>query len=166
MTTYTAEQVRTALPYTVRQYAGTVTDAVNRRGADRDTLEQVVRTIGGDPSNYQREITEFLANLTASRTITEAAQTPADRAWELELAESEAFNEFRGDAADTLRRIGQENGLRSSIVEQALVTAGLVDPEPEPESVSNDGEAPAWAQAIMDRLDRMTEFARQHGFRG
>lgn len=161
MTTYTAEQVRTALPYTVRQYAGTVTDAVNRRGADRDTLEQVVRTIGGRPENYQREITEFLANLTASTTITEAAEGTPESGFD------------RAEAAGILIAIGAREGLRPQMVRDALLEAGLLDPEPEPVNMAED--APAGdvmsriEQAIAEmgrQVNGLVAFARRHGFNG
>lgn len=62
----------------------------------------------------------------------------------------------RERAATVIRQAAQVAGLNMANVEQVLHEAGLTDPTP-------DGDAPAWAHALTQRVDRLEGVARSRG---
>jgi hypothetical protein len=84
---------------------------------------------------------------------------------------AEAVSEQVARAADTLRSVGQEQGLPESDVENALIAAGLVD-EPEPE-VEEEEIDPTSTEAVLARLGKVEDtlaevltIARRYGYQG
>ena len=57
-------------------------------------------------------------------------------------------------------------GLSDADVQHIFVSVGLVDPEPEPEPEPEVGSGGLVIEALRAQVERLTEFARGHGFRG
>lgn len=103
----------------------------------RETIDAAVREqIGSVPMGYER--------------VVEAVKVAVEG-----LAES---------AADSLRESGQELGASDEEIESALVSAGLVEPEPtpEPESVSEDSNIETRVGKIEAAVERLTALAERH----
>jgi hypothetical protein len=71
-------------------------------------------------------------------------------------------------AVDIVREAARADGLNPRRVTDVLVEAGLIEPAPEPivtEAGDNSGVV-AMVGEIRQTVERLAQFARQHGFRG
>lgn len=83
----------------------------------------------------------------------------------------EALEEREAEALDTLRAYAEEQGVSSHEVDSLFVSAGLVEPEPEPEAVNIEPQSVeamlASIQEVLgemkDRLDNAARQASRHG---
>jgi len=81
--------------------------------------------------------------------------TPQDAAQDTAAVEEGTMTEI----ADRLRTFAASQSLPSDIVEEALVYAGLVKPEPEPEDeeIVDEGDQEAINRAILTTLKKMNK---------
>lgn len=153
--TYTLGEVRDALPASLTRYAQQVTDAINRSGLSRDTLDGLVRSMGARVGSYTNEITQFLTRLSAPAETTEA---PGEETF---VPATEAVTFDREHAADVIRTAARGADIDEDEVESVLIEAGLVDPPSEDRAVDGDEVA-----RLRQEVEDLKSFARRHGFNG
>jgi len=115
----------------------------------QSVCEDIVRGLGGHPSGYQRIIGQIVAAVQAGSQGSPQDAAPA-------TSESPDLAEI----ADRLRTFAAGQGLPASMVEEALVYSGLVQPEPEPEDDDVDVEGAtqeAINTAILSTLKKMNK---------
>lgn len=99
----------------------------------RTTIDDTIRRFGSVPMGYER--------------VVEAVKVAVEG-----LAES---------AAESLRESGRALGASDEQIEAALVSAGLVEPEPEPENVAADPVEERFSK-IEAGLARLSELADRY----
>lgn len=80
-----------------------------------------------------------------------------------------ALEEREFAITDQLTEAAHREGLMPHRTREVLESTGLQfrpPPAPEPVQAEADEEMPGWARRIMNRLDSLTGFARQNGYRG
>jgi hypothetical protein len=114
----------------------------------RETCERIVRNLGGSPRDFSNLIDRVVA---AAQAPTQG--TPQDSAPDTAEVEEGTLTEI----ADRLRTFAAGQGLPSAMVEEALVYAGLVQPEPEDEEDVPEGDQNAINAAILATLKKMNK---------
>ena len=113
----------------------------------RETCERIVRNLGGRPADFSNLIERVVAAAQAPTQDTPQDAAPADETPDT------------AEMADRLRTFAAGQGLPSALVEEALVYAGLVKPEPEPEDeeIVDEGDQEAINRAILTTLKKMNK---------
>jgi len=114
----------------------------------RETCERIVRNLGGSPRDFSNLIDRVVAAVQAP-----TQGTPQDSAPDTAEVEEGTLTEI----ADRLRTFAAGQGLPSAMVEEALVYAGLVQPEPEDEEDVPEGDQNAINAAILATLKKMNK---------
>jgi hypothetical protein len=162
----TVEDAMTEVGYgSYRHYADRVARNLNSAGATVGTVQDFARSQG---ISIPGEVAEKFIGLVLGDAPTPAGPIEFEFTGDFDKATAceviRAFIQIGYGSDDSAAEYDEDD------VTALLILAGLEDePEPEPEvvdEVAPEDETPRWAQRLMQQVEGLASFARQHGFRG